>query len=84
VQQDHAALGAVALGRAVQHADQPHERDVEAEDGVAPAVLFVLEEVVADQPLLVVDVLFLPVRQDHVVDALERAAHDRRILADDG
>ena len=81
VQQDHAALGAVALGRALQHADEPHERDVEAEDGVAPGVLLVLEEVVADEPLLVVDVLLLPVRQDHVVDALEGAARDRRVLA---
>ncbi len=84
VQQDHAALGAVALGRAVQHADQPHERDVEPEDRVAAAVLLVLEEVVADQPLLVVDVLFLAVRQDHVVDALEGEARDGRVLADDG
>ena len=84
VQQDHAPLGAVALGRALEHVHQPHQRDVEAEDGVAAAVLLVLEEVVADQPLLVVDVLFLPVRQDHVVDALERGAarHDG-VLADD-
>ena len=82
VQQDHAPLGAVALGRALQHADQPHERDVEAVDGVAPAVVLVLEEVVADEPLLVVDVLFLAVGQDHVVDALERGAGHRRVLAD--
>ena len=61
VQQEHAPLGAVALGRALEDVDQPHERDVEAEDGVAPAVRARREEAVADEPLLVVDVLLLPV-----------------------
>ena len=83
VQQDDALLGAVALRRRLEDVDQLHERDVEAVDRVAPAVLLVLEEVVADQLLLVVDVLFLAVRQDHVVDALERGARDLRVLADD-
>src|SRR6185369_4254185 len=81
VQQDHAAFGAVAFGRALEHVHETHERDVEAEDGVAPAVVLVLEEVVADEPLLVVDVLFLPVGQDHVVNALEGRAGDRGVLA---
>ena len=36
VQQDDALLGAVALGRGLEDVDQLHQRDVEAEDGVAP------------------------------------------------
>src|SRR6266568_4019061 len=49
VEQDHALLGAVALGRALQHVDQAHERDVQAVDRVLAAVVLVLEEVVANQ-----------------------------------
>jgi hypothetical protein len=45
-------------------------------------MVLVLEEVEAREPLLVVDVLFLAVREDHVVDPLERAAGHRRVLAD--
>jgi hypothetical protein len=84
VQEDDASLGPVTLRCALQHADEPHEGNVEAIDGVAPTVLIVLEEVVANQPLLVVDVLLLPVRQDHVVDALEGIAGDGGVLLDDG
>ncbi len=84
VQEDHALLGAVALSRRLEDVDQLHERDVEAVNGVAPTMLLVLEEVVADQLLLVVDVLFLPVRQHHVVDALERRSRDLRVLSYDG
>ena len=83
VQEDDALLRAVALRRRLEDVDQLHQRNVEAVDGVAPAVLLVLEEVVADQLLLVVDVLFLSIRQDHVVDALERGARDLRVLAHD-
>src|SRR5690606_4615308 len=49
---------------------QPHQRDVEPEDRVAPAVGLVVEEAVVDDLLLVVDVLLRPVRHDEVVDAL--------------
>ena len=47
------------------------------------AGLLVLEEVVADELLLVVDVLLGPVADDHVVEALVRVARDLRPLADD-
>src|SRR5690606_19108378 len=43
----------------------------------------VVKEVVADQLLLVVDVLGLPVRQDHVVQALEGGPRDLGVLLDD-
>jgi hypothetical protein len=81
VQQDDAALGAVALRRALQHVHQPHQRDVETEHGVLAAVRAVLEELVPDQLLLVVDVLLDTVRQHHVVEALVRIARDLRRLA---
>ena len=48
-----------------------------------PPFVLVLEEVVADELLLVVDVLLGAVADDHVVDALERVARDLRALADD-
>jgi hypothetical protein len=83
VQQDDAPLGAVARGRALEDVDEPHERDVEPEEGVLAAVLLVLEEVVADDPLLVVDVLLLAVRQDHVVHALVGGPGDLGVLPDD-
>jgi len=47
VQQDHAPLGTVVLGRAAEHADQTHEGDIEPEDGILAAVLRVFEEVEA-------------------------------------
>jgi hypothetical protein len=39
--------------------NEAHQRDVEAEDGVLAAVERIFEERIANQPLLVVDVLFL-------------------------
>jgi hypothetical protein len=58
VQQDDALLGAVALGRALEHVHEPHQRDVEAEDGVLAARCErIVGRTVADQLLLVVDVL---------------------------
>jgi hypothetical protein len=60
VQQDDALLGAVAMRRGLEHVDQLHQRHVEAEHRVAPAVPLVAEEVVAHQPLLVVDVFGRP------------------------
>ena len=83
VQEDDALLRAVAVRRRLEDVDEAHERDVEAEDRVLAAVVLVLEEVVADQALLVVDVLFLPVGQDHVVHALVRGARDLRVLANE-
>jgi hypothetical protein len=83
VQQDDALLGPVALGRRLEDVHEAHQRDVEAEDGVRAAVLLVLEEVVADELLLVVDVLLGPVADDHVVEALVRVARDLRPLTDE-
>jgi hypothetical protein len=48
-----------------------------------PAVDLVLEEVVADELLLVVGVLLGPVPDDHVVGALEGVARHLRLLAHD-
>jgi hypothetical protein len=44
---------------------------------------FVAEKVVADELLLVVDVLFRSVRHHHVVQALKRGARRLRALADE-
>ncbi len=83
VEQDDALLRPVALGGALEDVDELHEGDVEPVDGVLAAELGVGEEVVADEPLLVVDVLGLPVAQDHVVDALEGGPRHLRVLTND-
>jgi hypothetical protein len=84
VQQDDALLRAVALGRGLEHVDQPHERDVEPEDGVLAVVELVLEEVVADELLLGVGVLLGAVADDHVVATLVGVARDLGLVLDDG
>jgi hypothetical protein len=71
VQKDDAAFRTIALRRGLEHVHEPHQRNVETEDRVFAVVDFVAEEVVANELLLVVDVLFRPVRDDHVIDALE-------------
>ncbi len=83
MKENDALFGAICLRGALEDVDQLHQRNVEAIDGVAPAIRLVVEEVVADQPLLVVDVLRLPVAEDHVVDALEGRAGDARVLTHD-
>jgi CrcB protein len=83
VKEDDALFGPVALGGGFEHVNEAHQRDVEAEDGVLSPVDLVLEEVVADQLLLVVDVLFGAVADDHVVDALERVTSDLGPRAND-
>src|SRR6185369_9187310 len=81
VEEDDALLGAVQLRGGLEDVHQLHQRDVEAEDRVAAAEALVAEEVVADELLLVVDVLRLPVAEDHVVDPLEGGAGHPRVLA---
>jgi hypothetical protein len=58
-------------------------RNVQTEDRILPVFNRVLEERIADQFLLVVDVLFFTVRDDHVVEALKRIARNLRSLPDD-
>src|SRR6185369_12221795 len=81
VEEDDALLGAVQLRGGLEDVHQLHQRDVEAEDRVAATEALVAEEVVADELLLVVDVLRLPVAEDHVVDPLEGGAGHPRVLA---
>ncbi len=71
VQEDDALLGPVVLGGGAEHVHQPHQWDVEPEDGVFAFADRVFEEGVSNQPLLVVDVLLFAVAHDHVVEPLE-------------
>src|SRR6185503_11384146 len=84
VQQDDATLWPVPFGRGLEHVHEPHERDVETEDAVLALVYLVPEEVVADELLLVVYVLFSAVRDDHVVHALKGVTRDLRPVSNDG
>src|SRR5262249_55962770 len=83
VEEDDALLGAIQLRRRLEDVHQLHQRDVEPEDRVAAAEALIAEEVVADELLLVVDVLRLPVAEDHVVDPLEGGARHPRVLPDE-
>ncbi len=83
VKEDDALLRPVAFGGGLEDVDEAHQGDVEPVDRVGSAVLLVLEEVVANELLLVVRVLLDAVPDDHVVRALERVARDLRVLPDD-
>jgi hypothetical protein len=83
MQQQDAFLGPVALGRRLEHVDQLHQRDVEAEYGIDAAMFLVVEEVVVDDFFLVLEVVPRPFGQDHVVDALEGGARHPRVMAHD-
>jgi len=83
VEQEHAALGAVAAGGGVEHVHQLHQGNVQAEDGVLAVVAGIVEEVVVGHVLLGVHVLLRAVRVDHVVEALEGRARRTRVLPDD-
>ncbi len=83
VQQQHAPLGAVALGGRLEGVDQVHERPVEAVDGVAVLGGEFGEEPVAGDLLLVLVHLLGAVRQDHVVQPLVGGARDLGVLAHD-
>ena len=54
------ALGAVAVGGALEDVDEIHQRPLQPEDGVLAVVVGVLEELVADELLLVDDDLLGP------------------------
>ena len=81
VQQQDAPLRPVAVGGAHEDVDQVDQGPFQAEDGVLALVVRVLEELVADQLLLVDDDLLGPVARDHVVDPLVGRAGHLRIAA---
>jgi hypothetical protein len=83
MQQQHAALGAVALGRRLEGVDQLHQRPIQTEDGVAVLGGVLGEEPVANDLLLVLEHLLGAVREDHVIQALIGRPRDLRVLAHD-
>jgi len=83
VQQQDALLGSEAHRGGLEHRDQSHQRDVEAEDRIAAAVGLVVEEAKVRDLLLVVDVLLAAVADDHVVQPLVGGPCDARILPHD-
>ena len=80
MQQQHAALRPEAVRRRLEHRDEIAQRAFEPEHAVAAVLDRVAEEAVAGQLLLVDLDLVLAIRQDHVVEALVRSAHDQRVL----
>ena len=83
VQEQDALLRAVAVGRGLDVVDEPHERSVEPEDGVAAVVDGIVEEPVVGVPLVLARVLGHPVREDHVVEPLVGVARHPRVRHDD-
>ncbi len=72
VQEQDAFFNAVALGGAFESVDQLREGLIEAEDGVAAAVVWIAKEFIVQAFFAGDFVRFRAVREDHVVDALER------------
>jgi len=63
--------------------DKVHQGLVDPENGVLPAVVRVVEELVMDDLLLLLDDLLGPVRHDHVIHPLKCRAGDLRALGHD-
>jgi len=82
VQEQHAALDAVARRGALHGIDEMVERPVEAKHRVAAIVVGIVEEAVVSMFLPAVFVHLEPVRQDHVVKPLISRPGDFRMLAD--
>src|SRR5207249_2413244 len=83
VQQEHAALGAIALSRGFKGVDQLDKGAVQAIDAVAMLDGKISEEVVADNLLLVFINLLGAMRKNHVVKALIRRTRHVGVFADD-
>ena len=83
VQEQDAPLRSVAVGGALEDVDQVDQGPFQAEDGVLAVVFRVLEELVADQLLLVDHDLLGAVADDHVVDPLVGRAGHLGIALDD-
>ena len=83
MQQQHAALDAVAGRGTLERVDQVVQRLVETEDGIAAVVVRIVEEAVVDVLLATALGHIHAVRQDHVVEPLIRGARDFGVLAHD-
>jgi len=70
VQEQDALFRPVAEGGGLDVVDEPHERGIEAEHGVAPVVHGIVEEPIVRVALVLAGVLRHPVREDHVVEPL--------------
>ena len=80
VQQNHAALRPVVPGGGFEDIDQMGEALIDTVNRIAPIVGVIPEEAVARDLLLVLDVLLDAVREDHVVNPLERVPRDARTV----
>src|SRR5690606_33160189 len=83
VQEKDSPLGTIAHRGGLEHLDQFHQGDVEAEYGVSAIAQRIVEEVVVDDLLLVLRVPGSAEGDDHVVETLEGVAGDVRVLDDE-
>jgi hypothetical protein len=83
VQQQHAPLGAVALGGRLEGVDQLLQRAVDAENAVAVPGGVLGEELETDHLLLELVRLLDAVAEDHVVQPLVGGARHLRVAGDD-
>jgi len=80
MEQDDAPLGAVVSRGRLKDVHQVIQAGVDAVDRVAAAMGFVSEEFVPGDLLLMFDVFFDPIRENHVVNALERVSRNAGVL----
>jgi hypothetical protein len=80
VQQDNAPLGPVVARGRLKDVHKMREALIDSVNRVTPVVRVIPEEAIAGDLLLVLDMLFHAVRQNHVVDPLERVPRCPRIF----
>ncbi len=83
VQQNDTAFRAVVAGGGFEDIDQVVEALIDTVHRIAPIVGVIAEEAVARDLLLVLDVFLDAVREDHVVNPLERVPRHARIFLDE-
>ncbi len=83
VQQNHTAFRPVVAGGGFKGIDQVGKALIDTVHGIAPIVGVIPEETVARDLLLVLDVLLDAVRDDHVVNPLERVPRHARTFLDE-
>ena len=80
MEENHAPFGAVIPRGGLEDVHQMIQALVDAVDRIASVMLFVAEEAIARDLLLVLDILLGAIRQDHVVNPLERVPRHAWIL----
>src|SRR5262249_11514529 len=82
VEQKHASFGSIPLCRSLEDVNHFGKVNVQAIDCISAPVRCIFEEAILDNLPLVLGVLFLSVRKDHVVHSLKSTSSNSWVLLD--